>query len=175
MLWQKVLSHFFGAFSKPLNYKQLKKSNTKLESRFCFAVTGPHPIQINTPTNTAKHPLSPGSPVVRGPCQSRPTLSITYFGDFCILFTSLNKINVVREAASKLETFLTLKWTEIFSPKTFAMHHNVEKIMFFRFNMEKLIGTNSSSRDSLWVLVESWGTQNYSMGNKAFTIFRNVP
>lgn len=155
MLWQKVLSHFFGAFLKSLNYEQLKKSNTKLESHFCFAVTGPHSIQINTSSNTAKHPLSPGSPVVHGPCQSRPTLSIIYFGDFCILFTFLNKINAVREAASKLETFFTFKWTEIFSPKTLAMHHNVDKIRFFRFKIEKLISTIRSSRDNLWVRVES--------------------
>ena len=61
---ESPFTFFFGACSKLLNYKQLKKSNTKFESHFCFAVVGPHSAQ--------------GCQVAserRQPCQSRPTLN----------------------------------------------------------------------------------------------------
>lgn len=37
--------------------KQLKKSNSKFQSHFCFAVVGPHPIQMNKSDSTVERAL----------------------------------------------------------------------------------------------------------------------
>lgn len=97
VLRRKVLSHFFAAFSKLLPYKQLGKTHTELESRFCFAVIG---IQCSQAPSAQVAPRP-------GPRRNRPELLITRLADFCFLFTSLRKIHADREVASKLETFFS--------------------------------------------------------------------
>lgn len=87
---KKSFSHFFGAFSKRLNYKQLQKSNTKLESHFCFAVLGPRPIEMNISSQTAEHPVRPGGPTARGALSGQASApSVTHFGAVCAQPTSL--------------------------------------------------------------------------------------